>query len=71
MQENQESPNPTDDDTQVNARVAAAGLESCWQRWPDEVRDAMALAATYVAMLPPTLDAHIAPWVFPDREDKS
>ncbi|MDE8559323.1 hypothetical protein [Pantoea vagans] len=58
------------DDAGLLASVAAAGLGLSWERWPDEVKDAQALAATYVSMLPIELDVQTAPWVFPPMRER-
>lgn len=58
------------DDAGLQASVAAAGLALSWERWPDEVKDAQALAATYVSMLTMELDAQTAPWVFPPMRER-
>jgi 4-carboxymuconolactone decarboxylase len=49
----------------LDARVDIAGLQKTWVEFPDEVREACALARVYVDMLPAEVAPGIAPWTFP------
>ncbi len=58
----------TDDETLL-VWVKNAGLMKCWQSWPEDVRDAAALAATYTQLLAEDPGADVAPWVFPETKE--
>lgn len=58
------------DDATLVALAGHAGLMKCWQNWPDEVRDAAVLAATYTQLLAEDPGAEIAPWSFPVTKEE-
>ncbi len=57
------------DDATLLALVENAGLMKSWHCWPDEVREAAALAATYSRLLAEDPGAEVAPWIFPEVKE--
>lgn len=54
----------------LQARIDIAGLQKTWAEFPDELREACALADVYVAMLPADVAPGVVPWTFPNERVK-